>query len=155
MSFVRGSLFLAACALVSAISITAQGPPAQPPAAAAAPAKTWTDADYDKIMKDVGATFGALRKSLDGQNAETAKQQADKLEDLFEQADDFWSSRNVKDATDWADDAAEHAEHVEDAVDDKDFAKAAEHVKLLQGTCATCHTKYRDKGADGGFRIKP
>ena len=134
----------------------AQAPAGAPaPAAAAAPARTWTDADLDKLMKDIGATVGVLRKSIDGQNAEMAKEQADKIEALFEDVDDFWSARNVKDAADMADDAAEHADHVEDAIDAKDFAKAAEHMKLLQSTCGGCHGKYRDKGPDGAYRIKP
>ena len=96
-----------------------------------------------------------LRKSVDGQNADMAKEQADKMNHLFEDVDDFWNARNVRDAADWADDAAEHAEHVEDAVDAKDFAKASEHLKMLQSTCGTCHAKYRDKGPDGNYRIKP
>ena len=41
----------------------------------------------------------------------------------FEQVDDFWNARNVKDAADTADDAAEHADHIEDAADGKDFTK--------------------------------
>jgi len=106
-------------------------------------------------MKEVGATVLLLRKALDAQSVDQAKQHADKLEMLFEDVDDFWNSRNVDDASDWADDAAEHADHVEDAVDQKDFAKAGEHLKLLQAQCSTCHTKYRDKAPDGGYRIKP
>ena len=151
MNCVRATFFLAAIALVGAVTMTAQAPP---PAAAPA-AKTWTDADLDKLMKDIGSTVGMLRKSVDGQNAEMAKEQADKMNHLFEDVDDFWNARNVRDAADWADDAAEHAEHVEDAIDAKDFAKASEHLKMLQSTCGTCHTKYRDKGPDGNYRIKP
>jgi hypothetical protein len=154
MNLVRSSLFLAGAVLAGALTIAAQTPP-QPAGAAMTTSKTWTDADYDKIMKEVGATFGMLRKSVDGQNVDMGKQQADRLESLFEQADDFWNARNVDDAQDWADDAAEHADHIEDAVDDKDFTRAAEHMKLLQGMCATCHGKYRDKGPDGSYRIKP
>ena len=153
MNCVRAAFLLAAIGLFSAVTMTAQAPPAAPPAAA--PARTWTDADLDKLMKDIGGTVGVLRKSIDAQNAETAKEQAGKIEALFEEVDDFWNARNVKDATDMADDAAEHADHVEDAIDAKDFAKAAEHMKLLQSACAGCHTKYRDKAADGGYRIKP
>lgn len=150
------SLFLAAVVTGAAMT-AAQVPPSPAPASPAAitVAKTWTDADLERLMKEVGATVGMLRKSLDGQNADTAKEQADKLELLFEDVDDFWNARNVKDAADLADDAAEHADHIEDAVDAKDFAKAAEHMKLLQAQCANCHGKYRDKGPDGSFRIKP
>ena len=156
MTLVRATFLLAASALAGAVTMTAQAPaPAPPPAAAAVVAKSWTDADLEKLMKEVGATVGTLRKSIDGQNAEMAKEQADKLESLFEDVDDFWNARNVRDAADTADDAAEHADHIEDAVDGKDFAKAAEHMKMLQATCGSCHTKYRDKGPDGAFRIKP
>ena len=155
MSHVRSSLFLGVAVLVGAVSIAAQGPPPPPAPSAIATARTWTDADLDKIMKEVGATVALLRKSVDGQNADMAKQQSDKLELLFEDVDDFFNARNVRDAADMADDAAEHADHVEDAADNKDFAKAAEHLKLLQSMCATCHGKYRDKAADGSYRIKP
>lgn len=155
MILVRSGLCLSTAFLVAAIVVTAQGPPPTPAGAGITTARTWTDADYDKIMKEVGATVALLRKSVEGQNVELAKQQADKLELLFEEADDFWNARNVRDAADWADDAAEHADHVEDAADEKDFTKAAEHMKLLQGTCATCHGKYRDKAPDGSYRIKP
>ena len=155
MNHVRSSLFLGAAVLVLAVSIAAQDKPPQPAPSGITTARTWTDADLDKIMKEVGATVALLRKSIDGQNAETAKQQADKLELLFEDVDDFWNARNVRDAADLADDAAEHADHVEDAADEKDFAKAAEHLKMLQSMCATCHGKYRDKSPDGGYRIKP
>lgn len=151
MTLVRVSMLLAAAALVGAVTMTAQGPPAAPAMAV----KTWSDADYDKLMKEVGATFGATRKALDAQNVELLKTNSDKLEELFEQVDDFWASRNVKDAVAWADDAAEHAEHIEDAADAKDFAKAGDHGKLLQAQCASCHGKYRDKDPNGGFRIKP
>jgi cytochrome c556 len=138
-------MFLAALALAGAITVAAQGQPPQPAGAGVTMAKTWTDDDLDKLMKEIGGTQGAMRKAIDGQNAELLKTNADKLEELFEQVDDFWSSRNVKEAADIADDAAEHAEHIEDAADAKDFAKAAEHAKLLQGTCASCHGQYRIK----------
>lgn len=155
MTRVRSSFILTSAALVAVVTISAQGPPPSPAPSGMTTSRAWTDADYDKIMKEVGATAGLLRKSIDGQNADMAKEQADKLELLFEQADDFWNARNVRDAAEWADDAAEHADHVEDAADEKDFTKAAEHLKLLQGMCATCHAKYRDKGPDGAYRIKP
>lgn len=155
MNLVRSSLFLATVALAGAVTIAAQGPPAQPAGTGVTMAKTWTDADLDRLMKEIGGTVGALRKAIDGQNAELLKTNADKMEELFEEVDDFWSARNVQDAASTADDAAEHAEHVEDAADAKDFTKAAEHLKLMQGTCASCHMKYRDKGPDGQYRIKP
>jgi len=155
MNLVRSSLLLAAVLLIGAVIHAAQGPPPTPAPTGLTTSRTWTDADLDRIMKEVGATVALLRKALDGQTADLAKQHADKLEMLFEDVDDFWNARNVDDAEDWADDAAEHADHIEDAVDGKDFAKAGEHFKLLQAQCSTCHTKYRDKAPDGSYRIKP
>lgn len=155
MKLASSTLFFAAIALAGAVTFAAQGPPPQPAPSGTTMAKTWTDDDLDKLMKEIAGSVGAMRKAIDGQNAELAKTNADKVEELFEQVDDFWSARNVKDAADIADDAAEYAERVEDAVDAKDFAKAAEQAKQLQGTCATCHGKYRDKGPDGQYRIKP
>jgi hypothetical protein len=156
MNLVRSTVCVAGALLVGVVTIAAQGGQAPAPAPTGATmAKTWTDADLEKLMKEIGSTVGVMRKAIDGQNAELAKTNADKLEDLFEQVDDFWNARNVRDAADTADDAAEHADHVEDAAEAKDFTKAAEHAKLLQSTCASCHTKYRDKGPDGQYRIKP
>ena len=154
MRVARSGLALAAITLIGAMAI-AQGPPSQSAATGLTTGRTWTDADYDKLMKEVGATVGVLREVIDSQNAELTKQNADKMESLFEEAAGFWTSRNVDDAQDWADDAAEHAQHVEEAADAKNFVKAAEHMKLLQAQCAACHAKYRDKAPDGGFRIKP
>ena len=155
MNLVRSSLFLATVALAGAVTIAAQTPTPQPAGTGVTMAKTWTDADLERLMKEIGGTVGTLRKAIDGQNAELLKTNADKIEELFEDVDDFWGARNVHVAGNFADDAAEHAEHIEDAADAKDFTKAAEHLKLLQGTCASCHMQFRDKGPDGTYRIKP
>jgi hypothetical protein len=154
MNLARSFLGIALAALLGAVTIAAQGAPPQPAPSGVTTSKTWTDADLERLMKEISSTVALLRKSIDGQNVD-AKEQADKIEMLFEDVDDFWNARNVDEAQDFADDAAEHAEHIEDAVDGKDFVKAAEHLKLLQAQCASCHGKFRDKGPDGQFRIKP
>lgn len=154
MRLVCAILLTAAAALVTAASPAAHGqpPPAGPPTIAV---KTWSDADLDRLMKQVGATFGAVRKALEAQNADALRENAARLDDLFEEVDDFWAARNVKDALAWADDAAENAGRLEDAAEVKDFAKVTEVAKTLQGLCTSCHEKYRVKAPDGGFRIKP
>jgi Sec-independent protein translocase protein TatA len=144
MKLVRTLLMFSAALLISTISITAQGGQ-----------KTWTDEDLDKLMKEIGGAVGATRKAIDGQNAELAKTNAAKMATLFTDVQAFWKARKVTDAADIAGEAMKHAKAVEGAVDAKDFTKAAEHAKMLQGTCASCHGKYRDKGPDGNYRIKP
>jgi cytochrome c556 len=144
MALVRMMMMFAAAVLLSTVTMTAQGGE-----------KKWTDEDLDKIMKEIGGAVGATRKAIEGQNADIAKTNAAKMGTLFADVQAFWKSRNVADAADTAGEAAKHAKAVEGAVDAKDFTKAAEHAKLLQGSCASCHGKYRDKGPDGNYRIKP
>jgi hypothetical protein len=144
MKLVRTMMVLAAAALLSTVTMTAQGSQ-----------KKWADDDLDKLMKEIGGAVGATRKAIDGQNAELAKTNAAKMVTAFADVQAFWTSRNVQDAADTASEAVKHAKAVEGAVDAKDFTKAAENAKALQGTCGSCHMKYRDKGPDGNYRIKP
>ena len=144
MKLVRLTLMFAAAVLVGTVTMTAQDG-----------TKKWADEDLDKMMKEIGGAVGATRKAIEGQNAELAKTNAAKMGTLFADVQAFWKSRNVADAADTAGEAMKHAKAVEGAVDAKDFTKAAEHAKTLQGTCGSCHTKYRDKGPDGNYRIKP
>jgi cytochrome c556 len=113
-----------------------------------------SEEEYDKVMKQVGATFGAVRKGMEGQSADAAKD-AERLAALFKDAQAFWTERKVTDASEWAGTAMTHAQALSKAIAAKDASAAAEAAKSLGGVCQTCHTKYRDKAADGGWRIKP
>jgi hypothetical protein len=152
MRLVHSTLIIGAGVLVAAISITAQGPPAPSPSAMST-SRTWSDEDLDRIMKQVGPARAVLQKAVDSKSAD-AEGAAARLELLFEEAEEFFDNKKWGEPEDWAGDAADHAEHVEDAVEAQDFAKAAEHMKLLFATCNTCHTKYREKAPDGSFTIK-
>ena len=66
----------------------------------------------------------------------------------------FWTARKAQDAVEWATAAVNHATAVETAAAAKNMAGVAESMKLLMGTCAQCHGKYRDKGADGSYILK-
>jgi cytochrome c556 len=142
--------------LALAITIAAQSvPPAPRPSPSALVTNSnWTDADYEKMMKQIGSGAGNLRKLIDGKHADAAEAQADTLQKLLDDVEEFWTARKVTDAKEWAESAAAHAGHVEDAADGKDFAKADEHLKLLMGTCQTCHAKYRERLPDGTFQMK-
>ena len=144
MTLVGKIMMFAAAVLLGTVTMTAQGGQ-----------KKWADEDLDKMMKEIGGAVGATRKAIDGQNAEIAKTNAAKMGTRFGDVQAFWKSRNVADAADTAGEAMKHAKAVEAAVDAKDFTKAAESAKALQGQCASCHMKYRDKGPDGQYRIKP
>ena len=57
---------------------------------------------YDVVMKDVGAALGALRKSADAPDFARSAEQARRLEQLFEEAENFWTKFKTKDAIDAA-----------------------------------------------------
>ncbi|MCC7123226.1 MAG: cytochrome c [Acidobacteria bacterium] len=113
-----------------------------------------TDEDYDKLMKAMGATSGSLRKNLAANATDAVAADAKKLVELAKGNVEFWKARKTADATEWATSSLTHATAIEKAVAGKDVAAANENVKLLMGTCGSCHTKYRDKAADGTYIIK-
>ena len=149
------TFLLTACFLATAISFAQSVPPAPRPSPSALTTNSiWTDSDYEKMMKQIGSGAGTLRKLIDDKAADAAEAQADTLQKLFDDVEEFWVARKVTDAKEWADTAASHAGHVEDAVDKKDFAKADEHLKLLMSTCQSCHAKYRERLPDGSYQMK-
>lgn len=140
---------------VAALTVAAQpGPPPRPAGRGLTTNSTWTDDDLEKMMKQINTGATTLRKLIDEKAAPAAEAQADTLQHLFDDVEEFWHARKVEEAEKWAEQAAEHAGHVEDATKGKDFAKAGEHLKLLMGVCQQCHTKYRERAADGTYRLK-
>jgi len=119
--------------------------------AAQAPA---SDEDYDKLMKAVGATVGSMRKNMEGQMGSAVAADAKKMADLQKNNAAFWSARKADDAVEWANSAMNHALEVDKAVAANNMASAAEHMKMMMGTCQQCHAKYREKAADGTYMIK-
>ncbi len=113
-----------------------------------------SEEDFDKNMKAVGATVGSMRKNAEAQAADAVAADAKKMVDLQKGNVAFWTARKTQDAVEWATAAVNHATAVETAAAAKNMAGVAESMKLLMGTCAQCHGKYRDKGADGGYIIK-
>jgi cytochrome c556 len=113
-----------------------------------------TDQQYEDVMKQVRDSFGALRKSLEGQIGADAGNQAQKVTMLFKDVEAFWTERKVEEAAGFAHAAVTHAQAIEKAVAGKDMTGANEHAKELQGVCQSCHGKYRDKAPDGSYQIK-
>jgi cytochrome c556 len=113
-----------------------------------------SDEEYDKLMKAVGATVGSMRKNMEGQMADAVVADAKKIAALQKDSAAFWTAGKVTEAAEWSTAAANHAGEVQKAVVAKNLAGAAEHMKMLIGTCAQCHAKYRDKATDSRYIIK-
>lgn len=137
----RISRFLAAAGMALALAVTMS---------VTSLAQAKTDEDYDKLMKAVGAANGAMRGAAKEANAAGVSAEAAKMVALFKDAQAFWTARSNAEAADWAGTAMKHADAIAKSTD---MGAAMGALKELGGTCQTCHTKYRDKDANG-FIIK-
>jgi hypothetical protein len=118
------------------------------------PAYTEGEKSLDDTMKKVGPAAAALRTGVDGSKADVVTQNLGVLKPAFAQAEAFWKSKNVPEATKIAQDAKGHADAVEKAVAAGDWDAAKKSAASLQQTCGACHNTYRERFDDGSFRIK-
>lgn len=140
--------------LVAATHAQQSAPAPRPAPRGLTTSRTWTDDDLDKIMKQLGPAATNLAKLIADKEGPAAEAHADTVEYYLDEAEQFFDARNIADAEDLARQASSHADHVEDAVEAGDFAKAGEHLKLLMGTCESCHSKHRERAADGTYSLK-
>jgi cytochrome c556 len=106
----------------------------------------------DKAMKAVGPAFGAARKAVEAGMMADAKTSAEALSKAFVETEAFFKSHGKADGVEMAQAAKKAADGIASAAN-ADAAKAA--AGELGKTCAGCHTKYRDKAADGTYSYKP
>lgn len=105
----------------------------------------------DKTMKGVGPAFGAARKAVDAGDMAAAKAAAETLSKAFVETEAFFKSHGKADGVEWAQGAKKAADAIAAAASaDAAKAPAGELGKFCQG----CHTKYRDKAADGSYTFK-
>jgi len=114
-----------------------------------------SEADYDAAMKEVGATFRAVRSDMDARDGESVIAGTTKLTELFGQVEAFWESHNVPAAAAFATQAGEAASAIRSAVEHQAFQEIAPARDALAGACQACHNEYREPVDGGGYRIKP
>ncbi len=112
------------------------------------------EADYQKIMKQVGSANGALRKAIEGSDVKLAREHAASLRQAFDQAESFWNRKDKDDAKGWSEDAQKLAENIDRAAAAGKWDEVKTHAGSLGKTCQTCHGAYRERFDDGSFRIK-
>jgi hypothetical protein len=118
------------------------------------PPTTPEEQAFDKTMKGVAGAFGALRKGIDGKNADMVKENGDTLVKAFTETEAFMKTRRLADATKIAGDARTMVLGIAKAgaAGSWDEAKAA--GDNLAKVCGTCHTPYRERLEDGSYRFK-
>ena len=118
------------------------------------PPMTADDLALQKIMTKLPPAQGALRKALDGKDANLSKEQATILKEMFTQTEAFWKAKGNTDAMNIAAEGKKHADAILINLGLGNIEAAKTSVTPLGGTCASCHGKYRDRMDDGTFRIK-
>ena len=118
------------------------------------PPLTPEEETYQKLMKQVGSSNGALRKAVEGSDAKLAAEQAAALRKTFVDVEAFWRNRRRNDAAGWAKDAREASVNLERSVAAGKWDAAKTHVADLGKTCQACHAVHRERFDDGSFRIK-
>jgi cytochrome c556 len=110
--------------------------------------------DYQDWMKLTGATAGSLRKNLEAKNGEAAAADAAKLQDVFRKVHDFWNKKKIDNATKFATTAQNGFREAGELAKAGKFDEASAALKNAMSTCAGCHNAYREKAADGSWKIK-
>lgn len=110
--------------------------------------------DYQDLMKTTGATVGSLRKNLEAKNSEGAAADATKLQEVFTQVHDFWMKKKIENATKFASSAQNGFKETGQQATAGKFDEASASLKTTMANCGGCHSAYREKGADGSWKIQ-
>ena len=118
------------------------------------PPMTADEEAYQKLMKQVGSSNGALRKAIEGSDPKLAAEHGGVLRKTFVEVEAFWRGRRKDDAIQWAQDARKASEDVERSVAAGRWDAVKGHAATLGKACQACHGVHRERFDDGSFRIK-
>jgi cytochrome c556 len=110
-----------------------------------------TESDFSGWMKQVAKSNGALKGALKGGDLKAAQTEAAALESAFKSVEAYFTKAGMADAAKMAKAAHESAGATAKATS-IDAATAASAG--VGGSCQGCHGAYREKGADGAYKIK-
>lgn len=110
--------------------------------------------DFANWMKATAATSGSLRKNLAAKSGDAAAADAKKLTEIFKEVHDFWMKKKIDAATKFSTDAQNGFKEVGDLATAGKFDEAQASLKKTMASCGGCHDAYREKAADGSYKIK-
>ena len=110
---------------------------------------------YNELMKDIAATYAAVKKDLDSNVGTAVVNDAAKLQSLFKDTEDFWSPFKTKDALDAAKGAQDAAAAIGAAAKANNLQKAQASYNAVGKYCNGCHTAHREQMPDKSYKIKP
>lgn len=109
------------------------------------PAFSQSEEDLDKSMKLVGKTMGELRKANEAKDEAALKAGGKVLVEQFTLAAKFWAKHKMADATEMNEKTLAAA---------KALADGSGAFASVGATCKGCHDIYREKLADGSYKLK-
>lgn len=118
------------------------------------PPMTPEEEALDKAMKAVGQANGAIRKGVDGTNAEIVKAQTAILAKAFAETEAFWKKRGKEEAVKIAQTARAAVDSLEKAAAAGNWNDAKTHMTTLGQQCQSCHGTFRERLEDGSFAVK-
>ncbi|MGE3273682.1 MAG: hypothetical protein AB7O67_01130 [Vicinamibacterales bacterium] len=113
------------------------------------------DETLHEAMEKAGPAFGMLRKAMDGTNANMASENAATLKQVFADTETVFKAMDKADAVEWAQGAGKTAATIQEQVGAGNWDAAKASAGELGKFCQGCHGKYREKGEDGKWRLKP
>ena len=108
----------------------------------------------DKAMKGVGQANGAVRKGVDGTNAELVKTNTAILAKAFAETEAFWKKRGNNDAVKIAQTARAAVDGLDKAAAMGNWNEAKTQLTTLGQQCQSCHKEFRERLEDGSFAVK-
>ena len=109
---------------------------------------------YSKMMKRISHAFNALRNSIEGSNADVAKENVVVLKQASADTEGFWKTKGKADALQWAQDARKQVDTIERSVAAGKWDEIKTAAGDLTKMCQSCHAAYRERLDDGTYRIK-
>jgi cytochrome c553 len=109
--------------------------------------------EFVEWMKTADKYSGALRK-MERKTGPEAVRAAEELGGVYEEMIGFWRQRPAANAVKISEEGKAAAVILASAAKAGDAAKADEAFQTLGRTCRSCHDAFREKAADGTYRIK-
>ncbi|WP_162180007.1 hypothetical protein [Bryobacter aggregatus] len=109
------------------------------------PAFSQSEEDLEKSMKTVGKTMGELRKANEAKDEAALKAGGATLVEQFTIAGKFFAAHKMTDAVELNNKSLAAA---------KALADGSGNMAGVGATCKGCHDVYREKKADGGYKLK-
>ena len=113
-----------------------------------------TAEDYDAAMKTIRTTVQGVGRHLEEQDAPSVGADGNVLIEQFTKVNAYWANRSEQEAIALAEQALDASRRFQMAGAAGDFDAAQEAFGELRGFCMPCHEQYRERDADGQWRIK-